>query len=329
MPPLVSVVISTYNRAGALGPTLSALATQDIGDRYEVLVIDDGSTDDTASTLAALEMPYDLRKFRLDANRGVSAGRNVGLRAAQGRYVILLSDDLVVGKNFIATHVQMLERFEDAWIVGGFTQLEDLTGTPFGRYLRGLERRFEQARTARQIQDNIWEMHVPTARNLSLRRADLDRTGLFDEQFRITCEDQDLAERALAVGIRFLYVGEIDCVHNDHAADLRRYCNFQEQGATDGVRLCRKYPDLHGGAPIVALNGPVSRSDRPAIMIKKLVKLALARRTAIAVIARAVRIAEWAGVGDRLLFRAYRGLIGIHIFRGWRAGLRRHEAHPR
>jgi GT2 family glycosyltransferase len=236
--------------------------------------------------------------------------------------VILLSDDLLVGESFISTHVRTLERFEDAWIVGGFTQLEDLTATPFGRYLSGLERHFERARTAQQVEDSIWEMHIPTARNLSLRRADLDRTGLFDEQFRVTCEDQDIAKRARALGIRFLYAGEIECVHNDHAANLARYCRFQEQGATDGVRLYRKHPELLAGAQFVALNGPICRSDPLMIMVKKLAKLALARPTAIAAVERAVRMAERAGAGDRLLFRAYRGLIGIHIFRGWRAGLR-------
>ena len=236
--------------------------------------------------------------------------------------MILLSDDLIVGRNFITTHVRTLERFDNAWIVGGFRQLEDLQATPFGRYLSVLERHFEQARMASQIEDSIWEMHIPTARNLSLRRADLDRTGLFDEQFRVTCENQDLAQRARGLGIRFLYAGEIKCVHNDHAADLRRYCRFQQQGAIDGVRLYRKYPDLHGGAPIVELNGPISRNDRPPVMAKKLVKLALARPTAITVLERVVRIAESASVGDRVLFRAYAGLIGIRIFRGWRAGLR-------
>ncbi len=320
MPPLVSVVISTYNRAGALGPTLSALATQDIGDRYEVLVIDDGSTDDTASTLAALEMPYDLRRFRLDANRGVSAGRNVGLRAAQGRYVILLSDDLVVGKNFIATHVQMLERFEDAWIVGGFTQLEDLTGTPFGRYLRGLERRFEQARTARQIQDNIWEMHVPTARNLSLRRADLDRTGLFDEQFRITCEDQDLCQRAAAIGVRFVLNPAIACVHNDASAEVSRYCRFQRNGAADTVRLVRKYPELHSGAELVAVNGPATRTDPPRLLAAKLVKRLGSTDAGLRAATAAVKALERSG-GDRALHWCYRKLIALYMYRGWREGL--------
>jgi GT2 family glycosyltransferase len=323
----VSVVISTYNRSGALDSTLMALARQDLEpDRYEVLVIDDGSTDETPSALARIETPYELRTFRLDTNRGVSAGRNVGLRAARGRYVILLSDDLVVGSTFIATHVRTLERFADAWIVGGFAQLEDLSATPFGRYVSVLEQSFQTARIAAQLEDGVWEMTTPTARNLSLRRGDLERTGLFDEQFRTTCEDQDLAERARVLGIRFLYTSEIECIHNDHAADLHRYCRFQERGAADSVRLCRKNPELHGGAAIVIVNGRIARTDRPATIAKKLVKFALARHAPLTALERAIQIAERRGAPDQLLFRAYRAIIGLYTFRGWRTGLREAEA---
>ena len=118
-------------------------------------------------------------------------------------------------------------------------------------------------------------MTWPTARNLSLPRSDLDRIGLFDERFRTTCEDQDLAQRARDVGIRFVYSTEIDCVHNDQTADLERYCSFQERGARDTVALCAKAPELHGGAPIVQVNGPISSEDGPRLALKKAVQARL------------------------------------------------------
>lgn len=323
---LASVVISTYNRATALEPTLSALARQNIApERYEVIVVDDGSADDTQQVLRAIDVPYSLRTIRLETNQGVSAGRNAGMRAARGRHLILLSDDLVVSEDFIAQHAKTLERFPNAWVVGGFTQLQDLMGTPFGRYLDALERRFENARLAAPVSSHIWEMIAPTARNLSLPREDLERVGLFDERFRVTCEDQDLGQRATAAGIRFLYNDEITCIHNDHAADLRRYCRFQERGASDTVRLCHKHPEIHGEAPIVRANGPVSRSDAPRLVATKLVKAALARPRVIEVLFRVVHFAERAGLPDRVLFRAYSALIGLAMFRGWRRGLAERE----
>jgi GT2 family glycosyltransferase len=323
-----TVVISTFNRADALPPTLAALGRQDISpDHYEVVVVNDGSKDRTRQTLESIQTPYRLRTIHFDENRGVSAGRNAGMQAAEGRLLILLSDDMIVSENFVSAHLRLHARFPDAWIVGGFSQLEDLTATPFGRYLDRLERRFDAARLANAVDDHVWEMTWPTARNLSLPRSDLERAGLFDEQFRVTCEDQDWAQRAGAVGIRYLYSDEINCIHNDGAADLSRYCRFQERGAMDTVRLVRKHPAIHGGAPIVAVNGPIRRGDPLALSGEKALKSVLARRPTTALIERAVSLLERVRAPDRLLFRLYGILISLATFRGWREGLRQEAAH--
>ena len=320
---LASIVISTYNRAQALEPTLSALARQDRhASEYEVLVVDDGSTDSTPEVLASLSMPYRLRTFRLATNSGVSAGRNVGLRNVEGRYVIMLSDDLIVPDDFISRHVATHERFPNAWVVGGFGQIESLTDSPFGRYLDALERQFEQARTGPEIEPEIYEMTVPTARNLSLPRSDVSRIGLFDEQFRVTCEDQDLAARAAPYGVRFIYNATLECVHNDQAADLVRYCRFQQRGASDGVRLFAKYPDIYGGGPLERANGDVRRSDGLRLVTVKLVKRLLSTGPATAAIEAAIRLGERACLPDSVLAIGYRRLIGLYTFRGWREGLR-------
>jgi GT2 family glycosyltransferase len=322
-----SVIISTFNRADALPPTLEALGRQDISpDRYEVIVVNDGSTDNTPATLERAQTPYRLRTIHFDQNRGVSAGRNAGMQAAEGRLLILLSDDMIVSENFVSAHLSLHDRFPDAWIVGGFSQLGDLTATPFGRFLDGLERRFDAARLAKRIEEHVWEMTVPTARNLSLPRSDLERAGLFDEQFRVTCEDQDWAQRARAAGIRYLYSDEINCIHNDAAADLARYCRFQERGAMDTVRLVRKHPEIHGGAPIVAVNGPIQRADPLGANAEKALKTVLARRPVTALIARAVAVLERVRAPDRILFWLYGILISLATFRGWREGLRQEAA---
>jgi GT2 family glycosyltransferase len=319
---VASVVVSTYNRADALAETLETLARQDLAhDRYEVIVADDGSTDHTWSVLEKTSTPYSLKAVRHEKNRGVSAGRNSGIHAARGRNLIFVSDDVLTPPNFIRRHVEMLERMPGYWVVGAFRQRDSLTDTPFGRYLDELEREFERARKSHEIAPGLWEMTWPTARNLSLPRADIQRIGLFDERFRTTCEDQDLAERARRVGIRFVYATEIDCLHNDQTADLARYCNFQERGARDTVALCAKTPELHGAAPITRVNGPISRTDGVPLVLKKMVKSMLVRRCRDKAVAHAVGRAEHLPVPEPLLRRGYRLAISLAIFRGWRAGL--------
>lgn len=320
--PLASVIISTYNRRDALTQTLAALGRQTVpAGQYEVIVVDDGSSDGTYAAAMAVALPCRLTVLRHPDNRGVSAGRNLGIRRAQGRYLILLSDDLLVPPDFIAKHVEALERFPGWWVVGGFAQLPALRETPFGRYLDDLEKGFEEARRSRPLGPDLWELAWPTARNLSLPREHLTRIGLFDEQFRTTCEDQDLAQRARAIGVHFLYNAAITCLHNDQAGDLERYCRFQRRGAHDTALFCAKYPDVHGKAPVARLNSHLSWQDSPVMTLRKLVKVLLVSPPGAGVLKAATRLGERLRLPDAGLARLYRLLIGLSIFRGYREGL--------
>jgi glycosyltransferase involved in cell wall biosynthesis len=322
-----SVVISTFNRADALAETLAAFAKQDLSpDSYEVIVVDDGSTDNTWAHLETMSTPYKLRTVRHERNRGVSAGRNSGIRLAQGRTLIFVSDDVLVPPSFVRQHVETVERMPGYWVVGAFRQHDSTSATPFGRYLQNLERGFSRGRTAGEIAPGLWEMTWPTARNLSLPRSDLDQIGLFDERFRTTCEDQDLAQRARQVGIHFVYSEEIDCIHNDHVADLARYSDFQKRGARDGPLLCAKYPFLHGRSSLARENGRIRRSDGPRLVAKKSGKLVCSTPVPMAIVRLSVGFLERIDAPRRVVETGYRWVIALAIFSGWRQGLRRLES---
>jgi GT2 family glycosyltransferase len=319
---LASIIITTYNRREALVETVKALAKQTVpADRYEIIVVDDGSSDDTYAVISELSLPCVVKCFRHPENRGISSGRNLAIRNATGRYLILVSDDLLVSENFIAMHVETLERFPGWWVVGGFQQLESLTETAFGRYLDQLERSYDEMRKAAPVGPGLWEMSCPTARNLSLPSADLDRTGLFDEQFRNSCEDQDLAHRAKQAGIRFLYNASINCLHNDQVSQLKRCCLQQERFAHETVLLCEKYPAIHGDCELARNNGYISRRDAPSVTAKKLTRLLLSTAPLRATLEGAIQLAEHLHLPEEMLQRFYRVLIGLYILRGWRRGL--------
>jgi GT2 family glycosyltransferase len=318
-----SIIITSYNRREALIETLEALSRQSVpADQYEIIVVDDGSTDDTYTAVTELSLPCSIKCFRHPENRGISAGRNLAIANAAGHYLILVSDDLLVPEEFIAKHIESLKRFSGSWIVGGFQQLDSLTESSFGRYLDKMEKHYEELRKASPVAAEIWEMTLPTARNLSLPRADLDRTGLFDPQFRSSCEDQDLAHRAREVGIRFLYDASITCLHNDQAGDLKRCCRQQQRFAEQTVAFCDKYPTIHGDSQLSRVNGLISSRDSLAAIAKKLGKLFLSRTLPTKSLEAMITFSEWLGLPDVVLFRMYRMLIGLYIFRGWRDGLR-------
>jgi glycosyltransferase involved in cell wall biosynthesis len=93
MPPLVSVVIPSFNRGTLLEGAVRSVLEQTHQD-LEVIVIDDGSTDDTVNVLVGLaEKDERIHSLHLDSRRGAQAARNSGIRAAQGRWIAFLDSD--------------------------------------------------------------------------------------------------------------------------------------------------------------------------------------------------------------------------------------------
>lgn len=103
--PFISVVIPSYNRAAALGPNLRSILAQTFRD-FEIIVVDDGSTDNTAEVVA--EFGSAVKLIRQE-NKGICGARNTGLRAARGKWIALQdSDDLwLPGK--LEQHVRDLQ----------------------------------------------------------------------------------------------------------------------------------------------------------------------------------------------------------------------------
>lgn len=94
--PMLSVIVCTYNRIGLLPACLNALMLQTIRDDIEVIVIDDGSKQDTASVVTS----YDIVYVALETNQGLSAARNVGISRAQAPIIAFTDDDVIVPPNW-------------------------------------------------------------------------------------------------------------------------------------------------------------------------------------------------------------------------------------
>ncbi len=104
----ISVVIPTHNRAGLVCQVVRAFLAQE-GVRFELIVVDDGSTDDTPDRVARIADAR-LRVLR-QPNRGLAAARNAGFAQAQGRYVLFNDDDILPQPGFLAAHLAFLRRY--------------------------------------------------------------------------------------------------------------------------------------------------------------------------------------------------------------------------
>jgi len=114
--PGLSVVIAAYNAARFIGETLESVFVQSVTD-YEVIVIDDGSTDATPAVLEAITDSR-LQVIRQD-NAGVSSARNRGIAAARGRFLLILDADDILAPNALARHLAVFEAQPDAVLTYG------------------------------------------------------------------------------------------------------------------------------------------------------------------------------------------------------------------
>jgi len=117
----VSVIIPTYNRARSLAALLACLEHQTARELLEVIVCDDGSSDDTSAVAAAFAARLPLR-YLFQPDQGFRAGqaRNLGIAAARGDLLVFVDDDHLVARDFVANHRRMHERLNRPAVVLGY-----------------------------------------------------------------------------------------------------------------------------------------------------------------------------------------------------------------
>lgn len=96
----ISIIIPVYNREKYIGRCLRSLLTQSFGVKnFEIIVIDDGSTDDTKKILNAFK--EDIKIIKNEENRGLPASLNKGIKASRGKYIVRVDSDDYVNKDFL------------------------------------------------------------------------------------------------------------------------------------------------------------------------------------------------------------------------------------
>jgi glycosyltransferase involved in cell wall biosynthesis len=198
----LSVIVPTYNNRDVLRQTLRTLREQTLApERYEIVVVDDGSTDGTAEMVAAVAAgPGAAIRYVMQANRGRSAARNLGLRSAEGRLVLFVDSDLWATPRMLAEHLNHYPAGTAGRGVQGHTVTHpDSRVTP---YMKGKD--ITPDLTMRRRRD-LSPFHV-TTRNCSMLRQEILDAGAFDETFSgYGWEDIELAIRMHARGVRFEY----------------------------------------------------------------------------------------------------------------------------
>jgi len=196
--PFVSVIVAVYNRAHEIGACLESLLALDYSpSKLEIIVVDDGSNDDTRDVVSG----YDVKLITQPENRGQSAARNRGVNMARGEIVAFVDSDCIADPGWLKGLVPYFQDGRNV-LVGGYVA---------SFYHESLLDRYEEVKSPLNMGEETVvgagagsDFYVPTC-NMLVRRDKYVQVGGLDEQMRVG-EDVDLCWRLKEHGYRLVYV---------------------------------------------------------------------------------------------------------------------------
>jgi GT2 family glycosyltransferase len=225
----ISVVVPTCNRAARMERLLDALAVQDLGESFEVVVVDDASTDDTRQRLESFVTSLPLVVVGSDVNTGPAGARNLGWRRARSDLIAFIDDDCVPDPGWLQALTAALDQADI--VVGRTRPPEDQLDRigPFSNFL------------------DLEHNRSFSTCNVAYRREVLEKLDGFDEVAFIwpNGEDTDLGLRALKSGFHDRYADRALVWHDVGSSDFRRH--LRRIRRLDGiVTLVARHPEARG-----------------------------------------------------------------------------------
>lgn len=219
--PQISIIICTYNRSQYLGRCLEALSAQAAArEMFEVVLVDNNSTDSTSEIVADFEARYgesvNFRPF-LETNQGLSFARNRGVQEAQGDILVFLDDDAFARPDYVDNLLSFYNNHPEAAATGGRTYPEFEADKPdwMSRYLMSLVAAMDLGDEPKLFPRGMY----PIGANMSLRRTAIESIGSFNTALgrkgsqMLGGEEKDIFLRLRAKGFQLWYVPDAIVQH--------------------------------------------------------------------------------------------------------------------
>ena len=239
--PDLSIVIVNYNTRELLRACLGSIAlSHKKNDRWEIIVVDNASSDGSPEEVKSLKSKVKSVKIHLITNKvnlGFAAANNRGIRASPGRYVLLLNSDAEVAPGTLGELIRYMDEHRDVGVLTCLVKLTDGSmdpachrgfPTPWASltYFIGLEKLFPSFRLFGQYHEGykpmseIHDVDCISGAFFFVRREVIDQGGLLDEAFFMYGEDIDWCYRIKEAGWGIQFYPGLSVLHKKHQSGL-------------------------------------------------------------------------------------------------------------
>jgi len=252
----ISLIISTYNSGQTLEICLNSVRRLHYSDiTLEVLIINDGSNDNTASVLDALELPDNFHVHTHQSNKGLAAARNTGIKNATGNILIFLDADMELPPSFVEEHWKIHRNSRVVGVLSAIIAPKNQPQTKYQRYLYESRRGTLNYDPAEPLPFKAFLFNCT-----SVKKSALAEAGLFDDRItRYGGEDTEFAYRLWQKHPQGLYYApHIKVVHHHYRSFSDALSNVRIFGREVVPYLVRKHPEfdkLYGYSFICPVSG--------------------------------------------------------------------------
>ena len=320
--PTTSVIIPTYNRRDSLLQALDSLSQQTFPmERLEVVVVDDGSTDDT-ETIASQEFSFTLR-YLTQKNQGATAARNYGATFSQSEILVFIDDDITISPQTVEALAETCDQRTKVLAMGTINKRSSVNTSVYTPVV------LTMADHSLVADDNV-EFHFVDCNSelLACKRRDFFDIGMFQDPTGghgwPNWDDVDFGYRAHLKGFRILGTSKASAEHWDYSISNRTMaCQRFYRAGRSAVWLFKRHPELQALIPMLYDKTPLAwGQDSPRLIARKLARHVVSSPPVLGSMLKLVSILEQHYPSPVVLRRLYYLLHGANLFQGYREGLR-------
>lgn len=319
--PTVSVIIPTYNRIEALLGALDSLRQQTFPlDQLEVIVVDDGSTDDSP-TVASRQFPFTLHYLQ-QKNQGATAARNLGASFSHSDVLVFMDDDITISGPTLEALADKCVQSTKVIVMGTISKRSPVNASVYTSIVAG-------AAADALVADDKAEFHPVDCNSelLACRRTDYFDIGKFQDPTEgngwPNWDDVDFGYRAHLKGFRLVGTSKAFAEHWDYSVASRTLaCQRFYRAGRSAVWLFKRHPELRTLIPMLYDKTPPAwGQDSVFLIARKLIRRMVSSPPVLNSLEKLANILEQRYPSPPLLRRLYNLLHGANLLQGYRKGL--------